>query len=94
MTLQKGHNSTKGDNPDFKKICVNYFWMRNPYKKFQNCIFINFVTNARTDKAKAICPFNFFKVKNFMMSNKNSIENYTKVLCCACGSGFFQSQSY
>ena len=34
--------------------------------KFQNCILINFVTDARTDartdKAKAICPFNFSKV--------------------------------
>ena len=30
--------------------------------KFQNCILINFVTDARTDKPKAICPFNFSKV--------------------------------
>ena len=38
--------------------------------KFQNCILINFVTDARTDgrthtrtnKAEAICPFNFSKV--------------------------------
>ena len=34
--------------------------------KFQNCIFINFVTDARTEgrtfKPKAICPFNFSKV--------------------------------
>ena len=33
--------------------------------KFQNCILINFVTDgrthARTDKLKAICPFNFFQ---------------------------------
>ena len=36
--------------------------------KFQNCILINFVTDAwtdgrtHTDKQKAICPFNFSKV--------------------------------
>ena len=34
--------------------------------KFQDCILIGFVTDARTDartdKPKAICPFNFFKV--------------------------------
>ena len=62
----KGHNSTKADNPDLKKICAIYYVMRNPYMKFQNCILINFVTdarmNGRTDKAKAICPFNFSKV--------------------------------
>ena len=30
--------------------------------KFQNCILINFVTDARTNKPKAIRPFNFSKV--------------------------------
>ena len=35
--------------------------------KFQNCILINFElmhrrTDGRTDKPKAICPFNFSKV--------------------------------
>ena len=34
--------------------------------KFQNCILINFVTDAQahtlTDKPKAICHFNFSKV--------------------------------
>ena len=37
--------------------------------KFQNCIFINFVTDARTDarkdKAKAMWPFNFSKVGGY-----------------------------
>ena len=32
----KGHNSEKGHNPDKTKIHVSYFFMRNPYKKFQN----------------------------------------------------------
>ena len=63
MTLKKGHNSTKGHNPDFKKIRVNYFLMRNPYMKFQNCIFINFEamhgqkdgrTKGRTDAQKSL----------------------------------------
>ena len=30
--------------------------------KFQNCILMNFVTDTWTDKPKAICPFNFFRV--------------------------------
>ena len=30
--------------------------------KFQNGILINFVTDAHTDKSKAICPFDFSKV--------------------------------
>ena len=31
--------------------------------KFQNYILINFVVDARTDKPKAICPFNFSKIE-------------------------------
>ena len=38
MTLRKGHNSTKGDNPDLKKIRVSYFLMLGPSMKFQNHI--------------------------------------------------------
>ena len=34
--FSKGHNSEKGHNPVKKKIQVSYFFMRNPYKKFQN----------------------------------------------------------
>ena len=39
--------------------------------KFQNCILINFVMDARTDgartdKPKAICPFTFSKVGGIM----------------------------
>ena len=44
--------------------------------KFQNCILINFATDAwmdghtdaRTDKAKPICPFNFSKVGGIIMN--------------------------
>ena len=35
--LTKEHNPRKGRNIDKKnKICVNYFFTRNPYMKFQN----------------------------------------------------------
>ena len=35
--FSKGHNSRKGDNSEKKKkLCVNYFSMRNRYMKFQN----------------------------------------------------------
>ena len=34
----KGNNSKMEDNPDKKKIWVTYFFMRNPYMKFQNII--------------------------------------------------------
>ena len=69
MILCKGHNSTKRDNPDLKKIRVSYFLM-SPSMKFQNRIltkpYLKLVTEgltgARTDKPKEICPFNFFKV--------------------------------
>ena len=71
MILLKGHNSTKGDNPDLKKCQL--FLMRNPYMKFQNYILINFVTDARThtltDKPKAICPLNFSKVGGIKTMN-------------------------
>ena len=32
----KGNNSKMGDNSDKKKIRVTFFFMRNPYMKFQN----------------------------------------------------------
>ena len=54
--------------------------------KFQNCILINFVTNARrdaqTDKPKAICPFNFSKVGGIMTSVAN-LGAILRVKCCA-----------
>ena len=49
MTIKKGHNFTKGDNPDLKKY-VSIFLRRNPYMKFQNCILISFeLTHGRTE---------------------------------------------
>ena len=76
ILFSKGHNSEKGNNSDMKKIWVNYFFMRNVHKKFQNpSIHRSKVnthteththththTHTQTDKTKAICPSNFFKV--------------------------------
>ena len=49
--------------------------------KFQNCILINFVTDgrthARTDKLKAICPFNFSKVGGIT----NLVEGHLRPIC-------------
>ena len=75
MTLKKGHNSTKRDNPDFKKIIITYFLMRNPYMKFQNSILINSErTDGRTDKPKAICPYNFSKVGGIKKDGTSSLQ--------------------
>ena len=50
--ILKGHNSTKGDNPDFKKILVSHFLMLSPSMKFQNPILNLLLTDARTDARK------------------------------------------
>ena len=46
--------------------------------KFQNCIFINFVTDARTegrtDKPKEICSFNFSKDGSIIKLNTRAKE--------------------
>ena len=34
--FSKGHNSGKGYNPDGRKNTCQYFFMKNPYMKFQN----------------------------------------------------------
>ena len=50
--------------------------------KFKNCIFVNFVTDARTegrtDKPKAIhaCPFNFSKVGVIKTSNSENLVSF------------------
>ena len=66
ILYSKGHNSEKGHNSDMKKIRVNYFFMRNVHIKFQNPSIhgskVNRRTDRQTDKPKAICPSNFFKV--------------------------------
>ena len=47
MTLYEGHNSTKGDNSDVKKIHFNYFLMRNIYIKFK--LYLNKFCNGPTE---------------------------------------------
>ena len=83
ILFSKGHNSEKGHNSDMKKkIWVNYFFMRNSHMKFQNPTIHRSKVNGRThtqtdrqtDKPKAICPSNFFKVggiKNMDSSEEN-----------------------
>ena len=65
-----------------KKICVSYFFMKNPYMKFQNpsmhgsevmlCIKkrngrTHGQTDTRTNVPEAICPSNFFEVGGIIM---------------------------
>ena len=76
----KGHNNTKGDNPDFKKnTCQLFFDEESIYeisKQYLNK-FCNGYTDGRADKPKAICPFNFSKVGGIKNNNKNSrMQNY------------------
>ena len=66
--LQRGITQKKGYNPDKKKINVNYFFMRNPYMKFQkpsmHCLKVMLCAkkhdkgsmDERTDTPGAICP--------------------------------------
>ena len=47
--------------------------------EFQNCILINFNghTDGRTDKPKAICPFNFYKVGGKKIQNCILMNGHT-----------------
>ena len=75
--FSKGHNSEKGHNSVMKKIRVNYFFMRNTHMKFQIPNMHRSEVNGRThtqtdrqtDKPKAICPSNFFKVGGIISFN-------------------------
>ena len=83
--FSKGHNSEKGHNSDMKKNMGQlFFFMRNTHMKFQNpSIHRSKVsgrththTDRHTDKPKAICPSNYFKVGGiktcfFCISTKN-----------------------
>ena len=87
--FSKGHNSGKGHNPDGKKTRVSYFFMKNPYMKFQNpsmhCSEVMLCikkrngrtdgrTHARTHVPEAICPSNSFEV--------GGIKMFWKVIYC------------
>ena len=65
MPLYQGHNCTKGDNPEFTKNTGQLFFdeesvyeISKPYLK----ICLDGQMDGRSDKPKAICPFNFSKV--------------------------------
>ena len=72
--IQKGGITQKR-----KKIRVIFFFMRNPYMKFQDtsihslkvkkkwCGHTDTRKHGHTDKPKAICPTNFFKVGGITM---------------------------
>ena len=52
ILFSKGHNSEKGHNLGMKKICVNYFFMRNMYMKFQNPSIHSLKVSNFTEKLK------------------------------------------
>ena len=83
ILFSKGHNSEKGHNSDMKKIRVNYFFMRNSHMKFQNPTIhrskVNGRTHTQTDKPKAICPSNFFKVGGIKKEDILSPHLYGKI---------------
>ena len=67
ILFSKGHKSEKGHNLDMKKYWYISFFMRNSHIKFQtpskhHSEVTKSVTDVQTDKPKAICPSNFFKV--------------------------------
>ena len=68
ILFSKGHNSEKGNNSDMKKIWVNYFFMRNVHKKFQNPsihrskVNTHRQTDRHTDRqAESNVPFQLFQ---------------------------------
>ena len=73
--FSKGDNSERGHNSEKKKIrVIFFFFMRNPYMKFQDTSIRRLKvkkkvvrTHGHTDKPKAICPTNFFKVGGIKM---------------------------
>ena len=75
ILFSKGHNSEKGHNSDMKNVWVNYFFMKNTHMKFQFpsmhhskvTRMRNRRTDRQTDKSKAICPSNVFKVGGINM---------------------------
>ena len=89
ILFSKGHYSEKGHNSDMKKkkkkkkkkIRVNFFFMRNLYTKFQIPSMHPSTHphlpppphHTHTDKPKAICPSNFFKVGGIINKNKTEI---------------------
>ena len=72
--FSKGDNSERGHNSEKKKNTGHLFFMRNPYMKFQDTSIHRLKvkkkvvrTHGHTDKPKAICPTNFFKVGGITM---------------------------
>ena len=88
----KSNNSKMGDNSDKEKIQVTYFFMRNPYMKFQNisihgskvmlctrkCDKGTNEHNERMDKPEAIWPLNFFKVGGIKTTENKRLNDIVK----------------
>ena len=82
ILFSKGHNSEKGNNSDMKKIWVNYFFMRNVHKKFQNPSIhrskVHTQTDTQTDRqAESNMPFQLFQ----SWVHKKPILAETKASC-------------
>ena len=67
MTLQKGHNSTKGDNPDLKKdMCLLFFDEESIYELSKLYLNKFCLTDAQTDggtdgQAQSNMPLQLFQ---------------------------------
>ena len=60
MTLSKGHNSTKGDNPDEKKMGQLFFDKESIYEISKP--YLKFVTDKTTDRrAESNMPLQLFQ---------------------------------
>ena len=84
MTL--GHNSTKEDNPELKKIRVSYFFKRNPSMKFQNPILKRVRTAGQTDRQTDALTFGFLlgtynvrKSSQERVSTQQFPENFNRI---------------
>ena len=79
ILFSKGHNSEKGRNSDMKKIRVNYFFLRNPYMKFQIPSMHHSEVNRRTDRqAESNMPFQLFQSWGHKKVTKPRICHFKK----------------
>ena len=76
MTLKKGHNSTKGDNPDFKKnMCQLFFDEESIYEISK--LYLNKFCNGRTDRqAESNMPLQLFQ--SLGHKNQRNVDVTTK----------------
>ena len=86
LLFSKGHNSEKGNNPNMKKIWVNYFFIRNLYTKIQNPSMQHSKASIFTEKSKNQSKFQnsvFLSKFDVKFSKVNQVIYYsapTKIL--------------